>query len=138
MIQRIVRYLLAAMLVTAGLVGVTAAPALAVGGCNTTNSVVRPCIDYGGGTNARADFYLRIRSDNTYYKYRVSINTNGTWRNVDPDASRFGPVGRHCCWYASVDGLPDRAQSAFTRVYVFNINDILVLTADSPTIRFVA
>jgi hypothetical protein len=136
-IQKIARYGLAIAAATAGVAVATATPALAAGGCNTTNPTVGPCIDYPGGSNARADFYLNRAPDSSIAFYEVSMVVNG---NEIPLSGRqkLTTTGRYCCWYQGVAGTSPKAKEAFTRVKIFRQDGVRHLTQDSPTIRFVA
>jgi hypothetical protein len=137
-VQRLLRYLLAATLVTGGVTVVAATPALAVGGCNTTNVTLNPCFDYGGGSYARADFYLKRTPDSSVYYYKLAMVINGTTHWKVGSLTRFTTTGRYCCWYHHVDGYPNRGQEGFTRVWVYRSNGGLHFVQDSPIIRFTA
>lgn len=137
-VQRLVRFLFAAMLVVGGFTFATATPAMAVGGCSTNNVTLNACFDYGGGSNARADFYLERTPDSSVYYYRLAMVVNGTTYMKVNSLTRFTTTGRYCCWTHHVDGYPNRAQQGFTRVWVYKSNGGLHFTQDSPTIRFTA
>src|SRR5688572_15455397 len=138
MIRKAARYVLAVVVMAVGLTLVSATPALAVGACNSSNATVGPCIDYGGGSTVRADFYLKRGPDGAIYSYRLAIVVNGREHVKVDTKTRLTGQGRYCCWTQHVDGLPDRRQTAFTRVWIYNSGGALHLRQDSPSITFTA
>ena len=134
MFKRILRTSVVAVVMALAAVAVVESPAFAVGGCNHQFKPLGPCIDYQGGTQARADFYLNVAPSDTYHSFRVAIVSNGSvqWLNLKAD---FTGTGRYCCWYRSVDSMPDSWHTVFTRVNIYNSVGSLVDTVDSPSIN---
>jgi hypothetical protein len=135
-INRLIRYLIAVVVATAGLAVVTGTAAHAVGGCRTT-AAVGACVDHATDSGqVRADFYLNSGPSSSVYQYRVSIVVNGNERFAFDGKRRFTSTGRYCCWYRAVRNLPPKAQEAHTRVYVYRSDGVFHYRADSPVIRY--
>jgi hypothetical protein len=135
MVRRILQGLLAVTLATAGLMAVQS-PAMAIGGCSTNNVTIDSCIDFGsyGEGRARADFYLNRTPDRSVYRYVVYIVINGGYTEVG--RGNFSHTGRHCCYYRTLDNLPNTYNSARTVISVFTSDDTLHMAVTSPTIHF--
>lgn len=136
MVRRIIQGLLAITLATVGLTAAVQSPAMAIGGCTTNNVTLSACIDYGshGHGRARADFYMYRTPDSSTYRYVVYIVFNGNYNEVA--RGNFTRTGRHCCWYKTIDNLPNTYNSAKTVVSVFTSSGALHMAVSSPTINF--
>lgn len=136
MVRRLLRGLLVVTLATAGLTVAAQSPAMAIGGCSTNNVTLSSCVDYGshGHGRARADFYLNRTPDSSVYRYVVYLVFNGTYHEVG--RGYFGSTGRYCCWYRTIDNLPNTYNSARTVVSVFTSSGSLHMAVSSPTIYF--
>jgi hypothetical protein len=134
-LKKLLRYVLAITIATTGVTVVTAAPALAWGGCNTSNTTVGPCIDYGNsGSQARADFYLNRGPDWSIYYYKLAVIDDGVLYWKVGSYTRLTGTGRYCCWYHNVADLPATYDCVKTRVYIYRADYALHMYADSPTI----
>jgi hypothetical protein len=136
MVRRILQGLLAVTLATAGLTVAVQSPAMAVGGCSTNNVTVSSCVNYGshGHGRARADFYLNRRPDSSIQRYVVYLVFNGHYAEVG--RGNFASTGHHCCWYRTLDNLPNTYNSAKTVVSIFTRSGDLHMSVSSPTINF--
>ncbi len=136
MVRRILQCLLAVTLATAGLTVAAQSPAMAIGGCSTNNVTLSSCVDYGshGHGRVRADFYLNRTPDSSVYRYVVYLVLNGNYYEVG--RGNFTSTGRHCCWYRTIDNLPNTYNSARTVVSVFTSSGNLHMAVSSPTINF--
>jgi hypothetical protein len=119
---------------TLGTVVAIESPALAVGACNHDFAPLGPCIDYQGGTDVRADFYLNVNPSSTYHAYRVGIVSNGNvqWKTGKVN---FTVKGRYCCWTRGVNSEPDSWHTVLTRVEIYNAGGSRINSVDSPSIQ---
>ncbi len=128
--------MVAALMVAA--VAVAPSPAQAevtVNGCKNTGWI-RACISLDG-TYLRGDFYLIGGPDSTVCKASLTLFRNGAYTGVAQGYDLtyrgvYGPV-----WF-NADLLPDKSQTAFTRVYVYTCDWTLHYVADSNPISFIA
>jgi hypothetical protein len=135
--HRLVRGLLAVVLMSGAAVVAAEAPAFAAGACSGHPNV-NPCVNYGdsGANKVRADFYLNTGPNFYLYYYDVVIFINGTAYWKTSGFTPLGSQGRKCCWYQTYDNLPNTYNSAFTRVNIYRQDHQYYMTVNSPTINF--
>ncbi|MER6160379.1 hypothetical protein ABT147_33325 [Streptomyces sp. NPDC001868] len=127
-----------AVLATGMVVGGQPAQAASGGGCTplSVSPTLGSCISYASNYIS-SDFYFNVAPDFARCKYRHQIYLNG---NVTYDSGiktltgqgRYGPVRK------KVDALPNRSQSAYTRVTVYKCDNTYHYAVNSPTVYYVA
>jgi hypothetical protein len=142
---RVIRYALAMLLAVVGVGAVTASPAMAtiVGGCNTSNSTLKPCTNWGDdGNYVRGDFYLDHGPDLAIYSYTEKIvdhlssgPTYTYWYN-NGARTLLTHTGRYCCEYAWMQSLPVQTHNVYTEVSIYTKSGTLHMTVRSATYRF--
>ncbi|MFC7613694.1 hypothetical protein ACFQV2_08970 [Actinokineospora soli] len=140
MLRRLFQVITALALTLAGTAFLMVAPAAAAGGCTplSQSPYLGACIEYSGGSNARADFYLNVAPDSGRYQYTVVMYVNGNPSTLTSGMPDFTTAGRYCCWYKAVAALPRRWITLRTRVNVYTSTGAFHFYADSPTISVFA